>query len=61
MRTQRLASVRFKNSLYRLWTVLTVQTHQHRVSLQLGDVDRVHLLITCRTGKQNSDDPTQHV
>lgn len=25
--------------------VLTVQTHQHRVPLQLGDVDRVHLPI----------------
>lgn len=26
---------------------LTVQTHQHCVSLQLGDMDCVHLLITC--------------
>lgn len=33
-------------------TVLTVQTHQHRVSLQLGDVDCIHLLISWRKKKK---------
>ena len=34
-------------------TVLTVQTHQHCVSLQLGNVDRIHLLISCGKKKYN--------
>lgn len=28
--------------------LLTVQTHQHSVSLQLGDMDCIYLLVACR-------------
>lgn len=37
--------------------VLTVQTHQHRVPLQLGDVDGVHLLIIWGENKKKPKTP----
>lgn len=42
--------------------VLTVQTHQHCVSLQLGDMDCIHLLIPCSEEKHNTNNPVlQHI
>lgn len=38
--------------------VLTVQTHQHRVPLQLGDVDGVHLLIIWGENKKKPQNPS---